>query len=110
MNERDRARQMAGLGIVSERHDGVQVITLNGELDIDGAPRLEDELRRAEESDASSIVVDLGQLDFIDSTGIRMLVMAAERVPDGRLSILPGPAQVQRVFEITDLTDRLPFA
>ena len=57
-----------------------------------------------------SIVVDLGGLEFIDSTGLRLLVMAAERSHDGRFSLLRGPKQVHRVFEITDLVDRLPFA
>ena len=36
--------------------------------------------------------------------------MAAERSQDGRFSLLRGPKQVHRVFEITDLVDRLPFA
>jgi hypothetical protein len=36
--------------------------------------------------------------------------MAAERCDDGRFSLLRGPKQVHRVFEITDLVDRLPFA
>ena len=78
--------------------------------DLDGAPRLEEALREAEASDATSIVVDLGSLDFIDSTGLRLLVMAAERAEHGRFSMLRGPKQVHRVFEITDLVDRLPFA
>jgi len=60
---------------------------------------------------ANAIIVDLGALEFIDSTGIRLLLMAADRCSEsGRLSILRGPRQVHRVFEITDLVDRLPFA
>ncbi len=93
----------------SEREGDAHVIELVGELDLDGAPRLEEELRRAEASDVGSIVVDLGKLEFIDSTGIRLLVMASERSSEGRFSLLRGPKQVHRVFEITDLADRLPF-
>ena len=88
----------------------MHVIELSGELDLDGAPQLEEELRSAESGDATAIVVDLSGLEFIDSTGIRLLVLAAERLPEGRLSLLRGPAQVHRVFELTDLADRLPFA
>ncbi len=104
-----RTSNLGGLALRSEREGGAQVIELIGELDLDGAPRLEDELRRAEASDVDAIVVDLGQLQFIDSTGIRLLVMASERCEEGRFSLRRGPEQVHRVFEITDLADRLPF-
>ena len=105
-----RTSKLGSLALRSQREGDAHIIELIGELDLDGAPKLEDELRSAEASDASSIVVDLGGLEFIDSTGLRLLVMAAERCPDGRFSLLRGPKQVHRVFEITDLVDRLPFA
>lgn len=105
-----RASKLGSLAVRSDREGDAHVIELIGELDLDGAPRLEDELRRVESSDADAIVVDLGGLDFIDSTGIRLLVMASERCAPGRFSLLKGPQQVHRVFEITDLADRLPFA
>ena len=113
MDEGDRAAQTSKLGsltVRSEYENGVCIIELIGELDLDGAPRLEEELHTAEASDAVSIVVDLGQLEFIDSTGLRLLVMAADRAAPGRFSLLRGPKQVHRVFEITDMVDRLPFA
>ena len=113
MDEGDRATQTSKLGslaVRSEREGDALIIELIGELDLDGAPQLEEALREAEASDATSIVVDLGRLDFIDSTGLRLLVMAAERAEHGRFSMLRGPKQVHRVFEITDLVDRLPFA
>ena len=105
-----RTSKLGSLALRSEREGDVHVIELIGELDLDGAPRLEEELRRVEATDVPSIVVDLGGLDFIDSTGIRLLVMASERCAEGRFALLRGPKQVHRVFEITDLADRLPFA
>jgi len=113
MSEGDRATRTSKLGslaVRSEREGEAQIIELFGELDLDGAPRLEEALRLAEASDVTSIVVDLGSLEFIDSTGLRLLVMAAERSTEGRFSLLRGPKQVHRVFEITDLVQRLPFA
>ncbi|MCA1587148.1 MAG: STAS domain-containing protein [Chloroflexi bacterium] len=104
-----RTSKLGSLALRSARAGGAHVIELIGELDLDGAPRLEEELRRVEASDVEAIVVDLGALEFIDSTGIRLLVMASQRCPDGRFSLLRGPKQVHRVFEITDLADRLPF-
>ena len=105
-----RTSKLGSLALRSTREGEVHIIELIGELDLDGAPRLEEELLRVEASDASSIVVDLGGLEFIDSTGIRLLVMASERCDEGRFSLLRGPKQVHRVFEITDLAGRLPFA
>jgi anti-anti-sigma factor len=105
-----RTSKLGSLALRSEREGVVHVIELIGELDLDGAPRLEEELRMAEAGDAESIVVDLGGLDIIHSTRIRQLVMAAERCADGRFTLLRGKKQVHRVFEITDLAERLPFA
>ncbi len=105
------ARKIGSLRLRSARAGDTHVVELLGELDIAGAPDLEAELRAVEATDAAAIVVDLGSLEFIDSTGIRMLLMAADRCSeDGRLTILRGPKQVHRVFEITDLVSRLPFA
>jgi len=107
----EHARKLGSLALHSERDGDAHVIELIGELDLDGAPRMEEELLRVEATDVASIVVDLSRLEFIDSTGLRLLVMAAERcATDRRLALLRGPKQVHRVFEITDLVDRLPFA
>jgi anti-anti-sigma factor len=107
----ERARNLGSLVLRSHRDGDTHVIELLGELDIAGAPRLEEELLRVEASDAAAIICDLHGLEFIDSTGIRLLVMASDRcAASGRLTILRGPHQVHRVFEITDLVTRLPFA
>ncbi|MGI8730791.1 MAG: STAS domain-containing protein [Solirubrobacteraceae bacterium] len=104
-----RTSQLGSLAMRSRRDGDAHVVQLIGELDLDGAPRLEEELHEAESGDAASIVIDLRELQFIDSTGIRLLVMASERCGHERLTLLRGPAQVHRVFEMTDLVDRLPF-
>lgn len=87
------------------------LIQLYGELDIASAETLERELRRAEASVESTVVVDLSGLDFIDSSGLRVLVDAASRAEqDGaRLGILRGGAQVERTFELSNLSELLPF-
>ena len=107
----ERARNLGSLVLRSHRDGDTHVIELLGELDIAGAPSLEEELLSIEASDAAAIICDLRGLEFIDSTGIRLLVMASDRCSaSGRLTILRGPKQVHRVFEITDLVTRLPFA
>jgi anti-sigma B factor antagonist len=58
------------------------------------------------------LVLDLGEVTFIDSSGIHVVVIAAKRCAEAnvRIVILPGPPHVHRVFEICQLTTQLPFA
>ena len=88
-----------------------ETVALDGELDFatafDVELRLEQAIRSADE-----VVVDLTNLEFIDSTGIRTILEAhqAARRDGVTLRLLPGPAPEQRVFEISGLLDELPFA
>ena len=109
--DHDAGRSIGTLGLRSTREGVTHVVELLGELDIAGAPQLEAELLAVEASDAETIVVDLSSLEFIDSTGIRMLLMASDRCSaERRLTIVRGPKKVHRIFELTDLVSRLPFA
>jgi len=105
----ETAVALGSMSIRSERSGDTYAVELSGELDLDGATAVEAAFLRAEESDATSVVIDLSRLEFIDSTGIRLVVMASKRCDDGRLTIVRGTKQVHRVFEITDLAGRLPF-
>jgi anti-anti-sigma factor len=104
-------RHLGMLTLRSTRESDTHVIALSGELDLAGADLLEGELKRVEATDARRIVVDLRDLDFIDSTGVRLIYMAdmRSRKDSDRLSIRRGPHKVQRLFVMTDLADRLPF-
>ncbi len=90
----------------------LHTIAVSGELDVATAEDLERAIRRAEASDALSIIVDLSGLRFIDSTGVRLLheAHARSRADADRLALLRGPAAVQRVLELNGLLDQLPFA
>jgi anti-anti-sigma factor len=90
----------------------VAVVALSGELDVAGAALLEHELDRvAADHDPKSLVLDLRELEFMDSTGLRLMVLADDRArAEGRhLHLVRGKPDVQRVFEITRMTDRLDF-
>lgn len=69
----------APLGISLLFDDSLFVIELYGELDLAGAPRLEQVIARAEESSAATILVDLSALQFIYLSGIRVLLTASRR-------------------------------
>ncbi|MFL5845423.1 MAG: STAS domain-containing protein [Solirubrobacteraceae bacterium] len=81
----------------------------HGDLDIDGAPELQEAMRLALASDATSIVVDLRGIELLDSTGLRALLEA--RVEEGgeRVTYVQGNERVQGVLRIAGLLDALPF-
>jgi anti-anti-sigma factor len=95
--------------VTIEERPGVVYATLRGELDISTAASLEDELRRVEASAPPLMVLDLKQLDFMDSTGLRLLISADTRAREGgrRLVIVKGNEMVQRVMRLTRLDERL---
>ena len=90
----------------------VAVIHLSGELDVAGSALLEQELDRVTvDHHPRAIVLDFSGLEFMDSTGLRLVVLADARCRehDVRLALVPGPEPVHRVFEITRMADRLDF-
>ena len=100
---------MADLGIDVRADSPVAHVVLSGEFDLAGVQAFEDRLRRVEANAPSAIVVDLAAVDFMDSSGLRALVGANDRAEKAgrRFAIVPGPPQVRRVFEITQLDARL---
>jgi anti-sigma B factor antagonist len=95
----------------SVRDGKTHLLKLSGELDLASYDALDEELRRIEATDASRIVIDLSQLTFLDSVGVRLLVEAdaRSRSDSNRLQLIPGGDRVQRVLQLTGLDDSLPF-
>jgi anti-sigma B factor antagonist len=91
---------------------GVRTISVRGELDLSTAPELEDQLEQALESREGSVLIDLSQCEFIDSTGIALIVRAWQRLDSGdngrALVICSQNNQVRRVLEITGLELSIP--
>ena len=100
---------MADLSIETRVDRDVALIALTGEFDLAGVQKFEGELSKLEAENPGVVVVDLGGLSFMDSSGLRALVMADQRATKAgrRLAIVPGPPTVRRVFEITQLDERL---
>lgn len=94
------------------RNGTVAVITATGELDLSGATLLEAELERlADEPELGAVVLDLRGLEFMDSSGLRLVVLADMRAREAgrRFALVAGPETVHRVFEITRMSERLDF-
>lgn len=97
---------------VGDLEQGVRTISVRGELDLSTAPELEGPLDRALESDEGSVLIDLSQCEFIDSTGIALIVRAWQRLNSGEngraLVLCSQNDQVRRVLEITGLELSIP--
>lgn len=91
---------------------GVRTIFVRGELDLSTAPDLEGPLEQTLESGEGSVLIDLSRCEFIDSTGIALIVRAWQRLEageDGRNLVLCSQNdQVRRVLEITGLELSIP--
>jgi anti-anti-sigma factor len=94
-----------------EVHDGQEaiVIGVSGELDLASSPALEQELERAIASSLELVIVDLRKLEFMDSTGLSVIVRAHQKASqsDKRFAVVKGPQQVQRLLSLTGVSDRL---
>jgi anti-anti-sigma factor len=96
----------------TEVRGALAVVELRGELDMLATAALEPELERlADEPGVDVVALDLRPLDFLDSSGLRAVVLANERLDENerRLVLVRGSSTVQRVFEITRMTERLDF-
>ena len=98
--------------IRQEDRDGRYRLVLTGELDMSGAEDLEGAITRLCTAGALEIELDLRQLTFIDSQGLRAIIAAQETCENyhAEYFLIRGahPAQ-QRLFEVTGLENVLPW-
>ncbi|MEO9223645.1 MAG: STAS domain-containing protein [Acidimicrobiales bacterium] len=99
------------LGLDIAHRDGWAVLAVTGEVDVATAPGLRERLIGLVSEGQGRIVVDLEGVDFLDSTGLGVLVGALKRVRthDGELVLVCTHARVLKVFEITGLTKVFPI-
>lgn len=100
-------------GLLGEVRAGgaTRTVHLAGEWDLVSGEVAKTVIRDALEGHPETLVLDLSQVSFVDSTAIQTIVglhqLCAEL--DVGLMIIPGPRAVARTFQICGLTDRLPF-
>jgi anti-anti-sigma factor len=95
--------------MVAEARDdaGVRVVRLVGEIDISNADALGEKLDRVVGDGHERLVADLSGLEFMDSSGIAMLLRAAKRVES--ITVRNPAPVVRRIIECTGLADILPI-
>jgi anti-anti-sigma factor len=92
--------------------DGAVVLRLAGELDMDTVEPVQRRLDQLA-SEGRETVLDLDELGFMDSVGIRLVLLAVERAranPAWSFRVTRGSEAVRRVFAASGLTNRLPYA
>jgi anti-anti-sigma factor len=91
--------------------DGETRLEVERRLDLSAAPQLAAEIARAESDSVRTILVlDVDELSFVDSSGLRVILAAHERAldePDRRFALTAGSRQVKRLLEIAGVEEHL---
>jgi anti-sigma B factor antagonist len=95
-------RKAAVLSVESK--DGIAIVQLAGELDLYNAPDVRTALQQATADGPERVVVDLSEVEFIDSTALGVLIEARSRFADRKAFLLAGPGlETRRALEISGL-------
>ena len=99
------------LDVKLERDGAMCVISLSGEVDVYTSPSFKDRLVSAIDEGCTRIVVDLEGVDFIDSSGLGVLVSGLRRVKenDGSIRLICTREPILKVFRITGLDRVFPI-
>jgi len=91
--------------------DGVVLLKLNGEVDVYTAPKLKSRLIDLVDQGKFKIIVDLEEVDFMDSSGLGVLVGGLKRVRshDGAIALICTQENILKIFRITGLVKVFPI-
>jgi anti-sigma B factor antagonist len=99
------------LDLETSKHGEASVVSLRGEVDVYTAPRLRQALIDLVEGGAKDIVVDMDRVDFLDSTGLGVLVGGLKRVKsnEGEMKLVVTQDRIMKIFDITGLAKVFPM-
>lgn len=94
------------MDISQSQKDDVTVVALAGRFDAQSAGDAEDTLKTALEADAKKILVDMSQVEYISSAGLRVLLSTAKKLAgvSGKLVLCGLKPYVREVFEVAGFT------
>jgi anti-anti-sigma factor len=97
------------MDISEERKADVVVLALSGKLDATSAKTFEDKILGVIDSGAQRLVVDLSQLEYVSSSGLRVFVLAAKRLQgtNGKMSLCGLQDHVRQVFDLAGFSSIL---
>lgn len=100
---------MQHLQLITQEVDGHAVVRLKGELDIATVDDLRNDLRKARQAHGEHVILDMTELEFMDSQGLSVIVSCHKAVTaaGGSLALVAPRPIVRRTLEITGLSGRL---
>jgi anti-sigma B factor antagonist len=102
LSDSEGLRKDPVLGV--ERQGDAFVVRLGGELDLYNAPRVREALSEAASDSPARVVVDLSEVEFMDSSALGVLIEARTRLDNRRAFLLAGPGlETRRALEISGL-------
>jgi anti-sigma B factor antagonist len=93
------------LTLTTREADGKTIVAVGGEIDVYTAPKLRDKLSELVATGSYDIVVDMHEVEFLDSTGLGVLVGGLKKVRahDGSLRLVCNQDRLLKIFRITGL-------
>jgi len=93
------------LSLETREVDGRTIVAVGGEIDVYTAPRLRDRISELVAGGAYHLVIDLEKVDFLDSTGLGVLVGGLKKVRahDGSMDLICDQERLLKIFRITGL-------
>ena len=85
-------------------------LDVRGELDLATAHQLDEAIQHAVDEGARTVLLDLGAVSFLDSSGMRSIVQASQRLEEqgGRVAWIGLSPAAERIFDLTGVLERLP--
>lgn len=93
------------LTLVTREADGTTIVAVAGEIDVYTAPRLRDKITELVSDGVYQIIIDMEGVEFLDSTGLGVLVGGLKKVRahDGSLQLICNQDRLLKIFRITGL-------
>jgi anti-anti-sigma factor len=95
--------------VETHTNGGVTTVAVSGELDLVSSPALEQALERVGATEGDLVLLDLRGLEFMDSTGLHLLVKAQQNAQESgrRFAVIRGSEQVDRLLNLTGVAELL---
>ena len=93
------------LTLVTRNGDGATIVAVEGEIDVYTAPKLRDKITELVGDGVYHLIIDMEKVEFLDSTGLGVLVGGLKKVRahDGSLQLICTQERLLKIFRITGL-------